>query len=479
MTENLHNIIALLEAHWNGKHILVVGDVMLDKYIHGVVERISPEAPVPVVRALHRSQSPGGAANVAMNIVGLKGQATLVGFTGTDDDDTQLRQALCQTQLTVELISVPGMATTSKLRILGGSQQMIRLDVESAAPRLLDFHVELLRRVEEAMPFVDGVILSDYAKGALTEDVCRTVVDNARGHGLPVFVDPKNRDFSRYRGATAICPNLKELTLAVGKSATDIEALMDEGQKLVKQLALEYMIVTMGEKGITILHEKERTHLPSVAKQVFDVSGAGDTVIATISLAVLCGISIKDAAQLANVAAGIVVSKQGTVPLAHHELVAALTESSFTRVEEKLLGLERLVDRCGEWRSAGDKIVFTSGCFETLNIGHITLLESCRAFGTRVVVGISSDASVEKLKGLGYPLIGEADRAKILAALASTDAVVIFDQMAYTNIIAAVCPDVIVEAASGEDGDTMPAAMPAAPSSGGKVEMMRIVCRSV
>jgi D-beta-D-heptose 7-phosphate kinase / D-beta-D-heptose 1-phosphate adenosyltransferase len=326
--ENIYKTLALLEGRWNFKHMLVVGDLMLDKYIHGVVERVSPEAPVPVVLALRRSQSAGGAANVAMNIVGLKGRATLIGFAGDDEDGVHLRQCLLHSDLKPDLTSVPGTPTTSKLRILGGSQQMIRLDVESTGPHPADAYAALLRCVGEALPHASGVILSDYAKGVLTENVCRSVIASARTRGIPVFVDPKNADFSRYRNATTICPNLKELALAAGRNPADLEVLLDRGQEMVRELNLEYMVVTMGERGIVILHEGQRSYLPSLARQVFDVSGAGDTVIATLSLAISCELPVEDAAQLANVAAGIVISKQGTVPIAHEELVAALTNSS-------------------------------------------------------------------------------------------------------------------------------------------------------
>src|SRR6266699_186380 len=326
--ENIYNSIALLEDRWNTKHMLVIGDVMLDKYIHGVVERISPEAPVPVVLALRRSQSAGGRRIIKKKIVGLKGRATLIGFAGDDEDGVHLRQCLLHSDLKPDLTSVPGTSTTSKLRILGGSQQMIRLDVECTGPHPADAYAALLTCVGEALPHASGVILTDYAKVVLTEEVCRSVIASARAHGIPVFVDPKNADFSRYRNATAICPNLKELALAAGRNPADLETLLDRGQEMVRELNLEYMVVTMGERGIVILDEGQRSYLPSVARQVFDVSGAGDTVIATLSLAISCELPVKDAAQLANVAAGIVISKQGTVPIAHEELIAALTNSS-------------------------------------------------------------------------------------------------------------------------------------------------------
>ena len=437
--------IALVERGWDGKHILVIGDVMLDKYIHGTVDRISPEAPVPIVHASHRTQQPGGAANVAMNIAGLGARASIVGFTGDDEDATHLWTLLRGTGVEAHFIAVPGTPTTSKLRILGGSQQMVRLDIETTTERSDDSYVELVERVRTLLVEVDAVVLSDYAKGVLTEKVCHAIITASRAAGVPVLVDPKSHDFSRYRDATTISPNLKELALATGDASAPIEVVLERGQALVAELGLEYLTVTLGEKGITVLYADHSAHAAAVARQVFDVSGAGDTVIATLALAAACEVPVEEAARLANVAAGIVVGKLGTVPVARHELVAALTEFSNTDTQEKTLSIERLLRRAAEWRIAGETIVFTNGCFDILHVGHIALLEDCRRFGDKVVVGINSDASVRQLKGAGRPIIGEVERARILSALAATDAIVIFDQSTPMEIILGLRPDVLVK----------------------------------
>jgi len=441
----LHEIVRLLESGWGGKHILVVGDVMLDKYIHGSVDRISPEAPVPIVHATRRSQQPGGAANVAMNVAGLGARATVVGFVGDDEDSSILASMLKSAGVEPHLITVPGTPTTSKLRILGGSQQMMRLDIETAVQRPPDAYRALLERVSSLLPHTDAVVLSDYAKGTLTAENCQHIISAARHAGVPILVDPKGPDFLRYRGATTISPNLKELALVTGDTSAAMEDILENGLSLVGELGLDYLTVTLGEKGIAILDARGEFHAPAIAQKVFDVSGAGDTVIATLAVAAASGIAIEDAARLANIAAGIVVGKLGTVPIARHELAAALTESPGTETTEKVLALDRLLVRAAEWRASGHTVVFTNGCFDILHVGHIALLEECRRFGARVVVGINSDASVSRLKGPGRPIVGERERARILAALAATDAVVVFDAPTPIDLIGALRPDVLVK----------------------------------
>ncbi len=469
----LHEILRLLESGWAAKHILVVGDVMLDKYIHGSVDRISPEAPVPIVHATRRSQQPGGAANVAMNVAGLGARATVTGFTGDDEDSSILAAMLKTGGVEAHLIPVQDTPTTSKLRILGGSQQMVRLDIETTAARPSSAYAALLEKVNSLLPNVDGVILSDYAKGTLTEENCQSIIGAARQAGLPILVDPKGRDFQRYRGATTISPNLKELALATGESGASLDAILERGQTLAGELGLDCLTVTMGEKGIAVLYRESRSHAPAVARQVFDVSGAGDTVIATLAVATASGIPIEDAARLANIAAGIVVGKVGTVPIARHELAAALTEFSGTETPEKILDLDRLLVRAAEWRAAGNTVVFTNGCFDILHVGHIALLEDCRRFGDKVVIGINSDASVSRLKGPDRPIVGERERARILAALAAIDAVVTFDAPTPIDLIVALRPDVLVK--GGDYTEETVVGAPEVGSWGGRVVIVPTV----
>jgi D-beta-D-heptose 7-phosphate kinase / D-beta-D-heptose 1-phosphate adenosyltransferase len=288
-------------------------------------------------------------------------------------------------------------------------------------------------------------VLSDYGKGVLTEEICRHVISAARLRRIPVLVDPKQRNFTRYRGATTICPNLSELSAATGLSSRELDDLLAAGQKLVMELGLEYITATMSEKGIAVLRPDCRFIAPAVARQVFDVSGAGDTVIATLALALAAGLRIEAAAQLANMAAGIAVSKVGTVPVRRDELLISIMPEIEHQAAEKILPLKNLETRASAWKLAGERITFTNGCFDLLHIGHITLLESARREGDRLVVGINSDRSVRELKGETRPIVGERERAHILASLSAVDAVVIFDEPTPLKVIQALRPDVIVK----------------------------------
>ena len=445
MIHDLHNVVRLIEKDWAAVRVLVVGDIMLDRYIWGDVERVSPEAPVPVVRAAHHSERPGGAANVAMNLSGLGAQAELCGFCGEDEGRAVLERCLAEAGIRANLIAVAGHPTTTKVRILSGRQQILRLDTEKTGDYPADACRDLGAKIEAAIGNADAVVLSDYAKGALSEELCQQVIGAARKRGIPVLVDPKQRDFSRYRGATMICPNLAELATVLGASAGDLEALLTAAQGLVTRLDLQYLAATMSEKGIAILSADTRFIDPAVARQVFDVSGAGDTAIATLALAMASGLAVETAAQLANVAAGIVVGKVGTAPVSRDELLTSLMPQIELRAAEKILELESLRVRVGAWRSAGQSTVFTNGCFDLLHIGHITLLEDARREGDRLVVAINSDASVRALKGPKRPITGESERARILAALAAVDAVIIFDDPTPLRLIEALRPEVIVK----------------------------------
>jgi len=445
MIQNLHRITPLIEGEWRTTRILVVGDVMLDRYIWGDVHRISPEAPVPIVRAIHRTEQPGGAANVAMNIMGLGAKATLFGFFGQDADGAALEQCLRQAGVDVELTAVGTHPTTSKLRVVGGKQQMLRLDTEMTDGYPSEAYEDLIARVEAAIPSAGALILSDYAKGVLSEATCRKLIRKAREQGIPVLVDPKQRSFERYRHATTICPNLQELSVGTNLASNGLQAILEAGQELVSKLDLEYLTVTLSEKGIAVLTPSDRAIFPAVARQVFDVSGAGDTVIATLALALASGLEIQNAASLANVAAGIVVSKVGTVPVTRDELLTTLMPEIELHAQEKLVPLHRLQTRVSAWRANGESIVFTNGCFDLLHIGHITLLEDARNQGDRLIVAINSDASVKGLKGPTRPIVGERERAYVLGALAAVDAVVIFGEPTPLGLIEALRPDVIVK----------------------------------
>jgi D-beta-D-heptose 7-phosphate kinase/D-beta-D-heptose 1-phosphate adenosyltransferase len=449
--QDLHRVVELIEGEWRNTRVLVVGDIMLDRYIWGDVERISPEAPVPIVRCGHRTERPGGAANVAMNLVGLGARAALFGFCGDDADALALEKSLHEAGVEAPLTTVSTHPTTSKLRILGGKQQMLRLDTEQTDGYSAEAYAALLGKVDAALSMTNAVVLSDYAKGVLTEEVCQQVIRAAGRRGIPVLVDPKQHEFTRYRGATIICPNLTELSIAAGIPPQNLDALLAAGQALVPQLGLQCLIATMSEKGIAVLREHSRFVAPAAARQVFDVSGAGDTVIATLALAVASRLAMETAAQLANVTAGIVVGKVGTVPVERGELLSSLMPEIELHAQEKVLTPEQLKMRAAAWRSAGESVVFTNGCFDLLHVGHITLLEEARREGGRLVVGINSDASVRGLKGPTRPIVGERERGRILAALAAVDAVIVFDEPTPLRLIESLRPDVLVKGGDYRD----------------------------
>jgi D-beta-D-heptose 7-phosphate kinase/D-beta-D-heptose 1-phosphate adenosyltransferase len=445
MMQEIHAVLGLLEGGFGELKVLVVGDLMLDRYILGEVDRISPEAPVPVLRHAQRYERPGGAANVAMNLAGLGCQTLLAGFWGNDTEQRELAGFLEAAKVDTAGVVSTGLPTISKTRIVGRQQQLLRLDIESLEKPTGEDQQRLLERVEALVDKVHAVVLSDYAKGALTPGLCFAVIKAARAKGIPVLADPKTPDFSKYSGATMVCPNLHELSAATGVGVHELDALLAGGEDQRKEHELTYLCVTMSEKGIRVLGDRGAYHSPARAREVFDVSGAGDTVIATLASSLAAGLKVETAVELANLAAGIVVGKVGTVPIAHHELIAALTPSSGIGAGEKILDWERLAKRVAEWRASGETIVFTNGCFDILHVGHITLLEECRRFGSKLVLGLNADASICRLKGPTRPIVGENERSRVMAALAAVDAVVLFEEDTPLELIRVVKPDVLVK----------------------------------
>lgn len=449
MLSELHSVLGLLESGFGRIKVLVVGDLMLDRYILGEVDRISPEAPVPVLRHAQRYERPGGAANVAMNLAGLGCGVFLAGFWGADGEREELAKLVEAAGVDTAGVVTSSLPTISKTRIVARTQQMLRLDIESREAVPAEEVARLEARAVELVKKVHAVILSDYAKGALTAGVCEAVIRAARTAGIPVLVDPKTKDLSKYSGATTICPNLAELSLATGVPAYQTDALLKAAHTQMVEHDFRFLTVTMSEKGIRILGPaadgSDDYYSPARAREVFDVSGAGDTVIATLAASLAGGLHIHTAVELANLAAGIVVGKIGTVPIAQHELIAALTPSSGITSAEKILDAEGVQRRVAEWRASGETVVFTNGCFDLLHVGHITLLEDCRRFGSKLVLGLNTDASVSRLKGPSRPIVGENERARVMSALAAVDAVVLFDEETPLELIRALKPNVLVK----------------------------------
>jgi D-beta-D-heptose 7-phosphate kinase/D-beta-D-heptose 1-phosphate adenosyltransferase len=473
MIQDVHEVLALLEGGFSELKLLVVGDLMLDRYILGEVDRISPEAPVPVLRHAHRYDRPGGAANVAMNLAGLGCQTLLAGFWGDDAERRDLQQFLEKAKVDTTGVVTSALPTISKTRIVGRRQQLLRLDIESQEKPNAADQQSLLKAAVMLVDKVHAVVLSDYAKGVLSADLCAAVIRAARTKGVPVFVDPKTPDLSKYSGATMVCPNLGELASATGLVAQELDALLAGGEQQRREHELQYLCVTMSEKGIRVLSEAGVFHSQARAREVFDVSGAGDTVIATLAAGMAGGLKVETAIELANLAAGIVVGKVGTVPVASHELIAALTPSSGMLMAEKILDSDALAKRVAEWRAAGETIVFTNGCFDLLHIGHVTLLEDCRTFGSKLVLGLNTDAGVRRLKGPSRPVVGERERARVMSALAAVDAVVLFDEDTPIELIRALKPDVLVK--GGDYAVETVVGHEDVIAAGGRVEIVPIV----
>jgi D-beta-D-heptose 7-phosphate kinase/D-beta-D-heptose 1-phosphate adenosyltransferase len=447
MIRDLHRVLGLVESGFPRHRVLVIGDLMLDQYLWGEVNRISPEAPVPVLRSVRRTCVAGGAGNVAMNLAGLGVQVALAGFIGGDPDGEAFRGLLTDAAIPLDLLCPWDRPTISKTRVMAGRQQLMRLDVETpeapSAREIATLIQHALRGLEQA----DSVILSDYAKGSLPEPVCQAIIGEARKRNVPVLVDPKGSDFTKYRQATTICPNLQELSVCTGVPARELDELFARGRALLAQLAVESLTVTMSERGIHVLRPlpENDLHASAQAREVYDVSGAGDTVIATLAAAAAARLDPESAIQLANVAAGIVVGHVGTAPVDRASLLAILSNELTLSTQEKVVDRAALVARAAQWRARGETIVFTNGCFDLLHIGHITLLEDSHRMGDHLVIGINSDASVRRLKGPARPIVGEKERARILAALASTDAVVVFEEDTPLATIEALRPDVLVK----------------------------------
>ncbi|GAB3528222.1 bifunctional heptose 7-phosphate kinase/heptose 1-phosphate adenyltransferase [Photobacterium proteolyticum] len=419
--------------------VLVVGDVMLDRYWYGPTGRISPEAPVPVVKVDQIEERPGGAANVAMNIAALGGHARLVGLTGIDEPAKALNEKLSSLDVRCDFVSLPDYPTITKLRVMSRGQQLIRLDFEEG------FHDVaadmILPRLEQSLPNVKAMILSDYAKGALEH--VQAMVQMARKAGVPVMVDPKGTDFERYRGATLLTPNLSEFEAVVGKVNTDDE-LVERGFGLIERFELEALLVTRSEHGMTLLQKgQEPLHMPTLAQEVYDVTGAGDTVISVLAASLAAGKSLSDACKLANAAAGVVVAKLGTSTLSTIELTEAIhgsQDSGFGVIAEA-----QLKQAVKAARARGEKVVMTNGCFDILHAGHVAYLNEAAKLGDRLIVAVNSDSSVQTLKGPGRPVNPEDRRMAVLAGLGAVDWVVPFSEETPQRLISEILPSLLVK----------------------------------
>jgi D-beta-D-heptose 7-phosphate kinase/D-beta-D-heptose 1-phosphate adenosyltransferase len=457
--------MSLTIPDFSSARALVAGDLMLDQYWFGPTSRISPEAPVPVVKVTQSQARAGGAANVAINLASLGVQTTVAGVVGHDANGGALRQLLGERGIRLGLVESAGCPTITKLRVLSRNQQLIRLDTEDhfGAPEAEALAGAFARLVRDAAV----CILSDYAKGTLLK--APALVRACREQRVPVLVDPKGSDFGRYRGATLLTPNLAEFEVVVGRVHDDAD-LVARGRRMRSDLELDALVVTLGERGMVVISaDSEPVFLPARAREVFDVTGAGDTVIATLAAGLGVGMTLTDAAALANVAAGLVVRKIGVACVTPSELRLELHEHG--RGGRGILRREEARQAAEEARARGERIVMTNGCFDILHAGHVAYLEEAKARGDRLLVAVNDDDSVRRLKGTGRPINALADRLAVLAGLAAVDWVVPFAEDTPENLVAEVLPDVLVKGGDYRPEDIAGGAIVRA--NGGTVEVLQ------
>ncbi|MEX1024542.1 MAG: D-glycero-beta-D-manno-heptose-7-phosphate kinase [Planctomycetota bacterium] len=426
--------------------VLIVGDLILDRYIQGDVVRISPEAPIPVLSARSTDERLGGAGNVAANLSAMGAAVEVLGVVGDDELGERLLGLLGQIGVSADgCPREPGRPTTGKTRLVCGGQQLVRIDWEENGPIAPAIEDALLADFQRRVGAVGAVVLSDYGKGVLTDRVLHTTIMSARAAGVPVLVDPKGNDYRRYRGATLVTPNRKEAEEAVGRKLPTFEDVAGAAVEIQALAELDCSVITLGADGIYFQGPDGAGRVPALARQVFDVTGAGDTVIGNLALAFAAGASLEHAVTLANHAAGICVARRGAWAVTRDEVRVALGHRS---LHQRILVRDDVPAAVAEWRAQGKRVVFTNGCFDVLHAGHVEYLRMAKSRGDILIVGVNDDASVRRLKGEPRPINELSDRMTVLSALEMVDAVVPFTEDTPENIVQAVTPDVLVK---GED----------------------------
>lgn len=422
--------------------IAVFGDLMLDRYLLGNVSRISPESPVPIVKLARSWSSAGGAGHVAACLAGLGMKVCAIGATGDDPAADEIINALSRCGVNdVHLIRSDRWKTTIKTRIVAGERhQLLRMDEESDTIDWFNDSAPLITIAERIIPKSDAVVLSDYDKGTLTRDVLRGIIDLSRHHGKPVIVDPKKADLRSYSGATAITPNTLEMERALGRQMRDDADVRQTAVRMREEFLFDNLLITRGSHGMTGADADGAFDIPARVREVSDVTGAGDTVVAVLAACLASKTNFRSSCELAGVAAGIAVSHPGTYVVTFDELRAAAGGDN-----EKVVDLNEAAATAGKFRAAGKKVVFTNGCFDVLHVGHLKLLEEAKKCGDLLVVGVNSDSSVRRIKGLNRPVNAELDRAQLLSGLSCVDLVVLFEEDTPATLIETLIPDVLVK----------------------------------
>ena len=438
----------MLDLKHASPRVLVVGDLMVDHYLAGSAQRISPEAPVPVVDIGQEYQTLGGAGNVTRNLLALGARVVIASTIGDDTTGLEVTDMLRKRGLKTDALVVEtGRRTSRKTRVIVTQQQVVRFDRESRQPIDEKTEAALFAAIARYADATDLVLLSDYDKGVLTPSLTRAVIRWARDKSLPILVDPKGIDYAKYRGATLITPNKKEAAMLSGVEIVGEETLREAGELLQRNLAIPQVVITLSEDGMAIF-DRSMTRISAVARDVYDVTGAGDTVLATLGFCLACDVPLRQAARYANSAAAVVVGKPGSATATFDEIHDYERITSPHTISAPVTTFDIIEREAQRLRERGDTVVFTNGCFDLLHRGHVEYLQASRACGDRLIVGINSDASVRRLKGPDRPVVAEGDRAHILAALACVDYVVVFDEDTPYALIQKVRPDVLTK---GED----------------------------
>lgn len=436
MMENLKKLIPQLE----GKKVLVFGDLMLDEHIWSRISRISPEAPVPIADVTQITHVPGGCGNVAANISALGGNPILVSVIGRDSSGDKLKKALAQSKISARHVIIdPKRPTILKSRIIASSQHVVRVDREDRTLLSPQIGHEILNRLKRLIPKVDAIVISDYGKGCVTLETAQSIITLAKKHQKPVAVDPKGVDYLKYSGATVLTPNLREAAIAARRVVIDERSLIKVGKILLKLARAEYVLITRGRDGMSLFSPREIIYLPAIPREVFDITGAGDTVIATLILTLAAKGNIKNAAILSNYAASVVIGKVGTAPCFRDELEEAI--EGHEPITKKIKLRKEIASIIQIQKKQGAKIVFTNGCFDLLHLGHVRYLREAKKLGDLLIVGLNSDSSVRALKGRDRPYISEMERAEIIASLGCVDYVIIFPELRPDNLIKIIQPD--------------------------------------
>jgi D-beta-D-heptose 7-phosphate kinase/D-beta-D-heptose 1-phosphate adenosyltransferase len=473
LTGGFHQLAGLV-AGFPGVRVLCLGDLMVDRYVYGRAQRISAEAPIPIITHQSERVMLGGVGTVARNVAALRGKARIVAVVGDDDGGREVARLIAaEPNLETGLVVVPTRRTTVKVRYLARGQQLLRVDREDVHPLEDPAASRLIEAVEAALGDADVMLLSDYAKGCLGERLLRRVIGAGRAAGKPVLADPKSEDFSRYDGVSLLKPNAGELGLASGIACDDDASTIAAARRILEASTIGAVLVTRSELGMTLVARGEPPrHFREPGREVYDVSGAGDTALAVLGLAAGAGGALADAVTLANKACGIVVAKLGTAVVYASELMHALQAAEFQTAGVKVVPLLAAVDKVTRWRAAGLRIGFTNGCFDLIHAGHVSLLSQAKESCDRLVVGLNSDDSVRRLKGEGRPINAEAARAIVLASLQAVDAVVLFDEDTPMNLIDALRPEVLIKGADYTEDQVVGADF--VKSYGGRVHLARL-----